>query len=77
MARGKTVYIKSESGKVESFDQFRDKLRNLATPEKMRFKELRSLLMKEAQPLGSIWKYQWHAQQRRQCDHIRILGCSI
>lgn len=51
MARGKTVYIKSESGKVESFDQFRDKLRNLATPEKMRFKELRSLLMKEAQPL--------------------------
>jgi hypothetical protein len=51
MARGKTVYIKSESGRVESFDQFRAKLRNLSTPDKMRFKELRSLLMKEAQPL--------------------------
>jgi hypothetical protein len=51
MARGKTVYIKSESGRVENFDQFRAKLRNLSTPEKMRFKELRSLLMKEAQPL--------------------------
>jgi hypothetical protein len=51
MAQGKTVYIKSESGRVENFDQFRAKLRNLSTPEKMRFKELRSLLMKEAQPL--------------------------
>lgn len=51
MARGKTIYLRSESGRVEDFDQFRQRLRKLATPENLRFKELRQLLKKEAAPL--------------------------
>jgi hypothetical protein len=51
MPRSNTVYLKSQSGKIETFDQFRKKLRELGTSESMRFKEVRSLLMKEAQPL--------------------------
>lgn len=66
MAQGKTVYIKSESGRVESFDQFRAKLRNLSTPDKMRFKELRSLLMKEAQPLVTKARQEAYAGSHEQ-----------
>jgi hypothetical protein len=66
MAQGKTVYIKSESGRVESFDQFRAKLRNLSTPDKMRFKELRSLLMKEAQPLVTKARQEAYAGSQEQ-----------
>lgn len=51
MARGKTVYLRSESGRVEDFDQFRKKLSKLATPENLRFKQLRQLLKREAKPL--------------------------
>ena len=51
MARGKTIYLKSESGRVEDFDQFRKRLSKLATPENMRFKQLRQLLKREAKPL--------------------------
>jgi hypothetical protein len=51
MARGKTVYLKSESGRVEDFDQFRERLKKLATPENLRFKELRNILKQEARPL--------------------------
>ena len=51
MARGKNVYLKSESGRVEDFDQFRKRLSRLSTPENMRFKELRQLLKREAKPL--------------------------
>lgn len=51
MARSNTIYLRSASGKTESFDQFRTKLRKLSTSEKMRFAELRKLLLKEAQPL--------------------------
>ena len=51
MARGKTIYLRSESGRVENFDQFRQRLKKLGTPENLRFKELRALLQREAQPL--------------------------
>jgi hypothetical protein len=51
MARGKTVYLKSESGRVENFDQFRERLKTLGTSETLRFRELRQLLSKEARPL--------------------------
>jgi len=51
MARGKTIYLRSESGRVENFDQFRQRLKRLANPENLRFKELRQLLKREAQPL--------------------------
>lgn len=51
MARSNTVHLRSASGKTESFDQFRSKLRTLSTSDKMRFAELRKLLLKEAQPL--------------------------
>ncbi len=51
MARGKTIYLRSESGRVEDFDQFRQRLRKLATSENLRFKELRQLLKREAAPL--------------------------
>ena len=49
--RGKTVYLKSESGRVEDFDQLRQRIKRLGTPEVLRFKELRALLQREAQPL--------------------------
>jgi hypothetical protein len=51
MARGNTVYLKSESGKVESFDQFRQRLKQLGTSETLRFRELRNILKAEARPL--------------------------
>ena len=51
MARGKTVYLRSESGRVEDFDQFRKRLSRLGNPENLRFKELRQLLKREAKPL--------------------------
>jgi len=51
MARGKTVYLRSESGRVEDFDQFRKKLSKLGTSETLRFREIRNLLKKELRPL--------------------------
>jgi hypothetical protein len=51
MARGKTIYLRSESGRVEDFDQFRKRLKRLGNPENLRFKELRQLLKQEAKPL--------------------------
>jgi hypothetical protein len=51
MARGNTVYLKSESGRVESFDQFRQRLKKLGTSETLRFRELRNVLKTEARPL--------------------------
>ena len=51
MARGKTIYLRSESGRVENFDQFRQRLKKLGNPENLRFKEIRALLQREAQPL--------------------------
>jgi hypothetical protein len=51
MARGNTVYLKSESGRVENFDQFRERIKTLSNPENLRFNELRQLLKREAQPL--------------------------
>ncbi len=51
MARGKTVYLRSESGRVEDFDQFRKRLSKLSTAETLRFRELRNILKREAKPL--------------------------
>lgn len=51
MARGKTVYLRSESGRTEDFDQFRSRLKELGNPEVLRFRELRNILKQEAQPL--------------------------
>ena len=51
MARGNTIYLKSESGRVESFDQFRQNLKKLGTSEVLRFRELRNILKAEARPL--------------------------
>ena len=51
MPRSKFIYLESQSGRTESFEDFRKRLSKLGTSEGMRFRELRSLLMKEAQPL--------------------------
>jgi hypothetical protein len=51
MGRGNTIYLKSESGRVESFDQFRQNLKKLGTSETLRFRELRNVLKTEARPL--------------------------
>jgi hypothetical protein len=51
MARGKAVYLRSESGRVEDFDQFRKRLSKLGTSETLRFRELRNILKREAKPL--------------------------
>ena len=47
----KLIYLKSRSGKIQNFAEFSKDLRKIATPEKMRFRLIRKLLMKEAQPL--------------------------
>lgn len=51
MARSNTIHLRSQSGRTENFDQFRQRLRKLGTSETMRFREVRKLLLKEAQPL--------------------------
>jgi hypothetical protein len=51
MGQGKTVYLKTQTGKVQDFDQFRRNLSKLGTSETLRFRELRKLLTKEARPL--------------------------
>lgn len=50
MARS-NVYLRSQSGRTQSFEEFRQQLRKLGTSETMRFREVRKLLLKEAQPL--------------------------
>ena len=50
MARSK-VYLRSQSGRTENFEEFRQRLRKLGTSETMRFREVRKLLLKESQPL--------------------------
>jgi hypothetical protein len=56
-----TVYLRSQSGRTESFDQFRQRLRKLSTSETMRFREVRKLLLKEAQPLVTEARRQAYA----------------
>jgi len=51
MARGNTVYLKTQNGKVQDFEQFRKNLSKLGTSETLRFRELRQLLLKEGRPL--------------------------
>jgi len=82
MARGNTIYIKSQSGRVESFDQFREKLKSLGTSETLRFRELRQLLSKEARPLmtrarleaykGSTKKGKGALRQRAKGNYTRF-----
>ena len=45
------MYLKSRSGKIQNFAEFSKDLRKIATPEKMRFRAIRKLLLKEAQPI--------------------------
>jgi hypothetical protein len=60
MARSK-VYLKSQSGRVENFDELAKRLKKLGTSETMRFREIRTLLMKEAQPLVTEARRQAYA----------------
>jgi hypothetical protein len=55
------VYLRSQSGRTESFDQFRQRLSKLGTSETMRFREVRKLLLKEAQPLVTEARRQAYA----------------
>lgn len=64
MARSK-VYLKSQAGRTESFDQFRARLRKLGTSETMRFREVRKLLLKEAQPLVTEARNQAYADSQQ------------
>jgi len=63
MARSK-VYLRSQSGRTENFDQFRQRLRKLGTSETMRFREVRKLLLKEAQPLVTEARRQAYADSQ-------------
>jgi hypothetical protein len=63
MARSK-VYLRSQSGRTEDFDQFRQRLRKLGTSETMRFREVRKLLLKEAQPLVTEARNQAYADSQ-------------
>ena len=47
----KTIHLRSESGRVETMEDFRRKLKRLSLPEEIRFREVRNLLKKEVQPL--------------------------
>lgn len=50
MRRFNRGYIKTQSGKIQSIEEFKKELKSAGTSHGMRFKELRRLLMKEAQP---------------------------
>jgi len=50
MAFSKTFYVKTQSGKTMSFEDYRKQLAKLSTSEGLRMRELRSLLWKEAKP---------------------------
>ena len=63
MARS-NVYLKSQSGRVENFDELAKRIKKLGTSETMRFKELRTLLMKEAQPLLTEARRQAYAHSQ-------------
>ena len=47
----KLIYLKSRSGKIQNIEGFAKDLRQISTPEKMRFRAIRKLLLKEAQPI--------------------------
>lgn len=63
MARS-NVYLRSQSGRTESFDEFSQRLRKLGTSETMRFREVRKLLLKEAQPLVTEARRQAYADSQ-------------
>jgi hypothetical protein len=65
------VYLRSQSGRTESFDQFRQRLSKLGTSETMRFRELRNLLLKEAQPLVTEARRQAYADSQ-EAKGVRI-----
>ena len=65
MARSK-VYLRSQSGRTESFEEFRQRLRKLGTSETMRFREVRKLLLKEAQPLVTEARRQAYVDSQEQ-----------
>lgn len=50
MASSSAFYIKTQSGKTMSFEQYRKQLAKLSTSEGIRMREIRSLLWKEAKP---------------------------
>lgn len=43
-------YLKTQSGKIKKIEELQKELKKAGTPEGMRFRELRNLLLKEAQP---------------------------
>ena len=51
MARSNTIYLKSESGKVMTVEEFRKTLKRLGVSEEMRFKEVRNMLLAESKPV--------------------------
>lgn len=59
--KSNTVYLRSQSGRTESFEEFQKRLTKLSTPDTMRFRELRKLLLKEAQPLVTEARRQAYA----------------
>ena len=61
MPRSKFIYLESQSGRTESFEDFRKRLSKLGTSEGMRFREVRKVLMKEAQPLVTEARNQAYA----------------
>lgn len=58
------IYLRSQSGRAINFDQFRRELKKLGTSEEMRFREVRKLLLKEAQPLVTEARNQAYADSK-------------
>tara|TARA_R110002074_G_scaffold249851_1_gene421684 strand:- start:276 stop:776 length:501 start_codon:yes stop_codon:yes gene_type:complete len=75
MPRSKFIYLESQSGRTESFEDFRKRLSKLGTSEGMRFREVRKVLMKEAQPLVTEARNQAYAgSQEKKGGRLKTMG---
>ena len=75
MPRSNTIYLKSQSGRTESFEDFRKRLSKLGTSEGMRFREVRKVLLKEAQPLVTEARNQAYAgSQEKKGGRLQTMG---
>lgn len=73
MARfNNTIYLKSESGKNMTFDEFQKQLSRLGMPEEMRFREIRNMLKQESRPvIEQARTYAYQGSQKSKAPRSR------
>ena len=67
-----TIYLKSQSGKVMSFEDFRKQLSRLGMSEEMRFREARKMLIIESKPVVEQARvYAYAGSQKEMAGRMR------